>query len=418
MLALEATVSAISYIGLALLVGQLVAAGFLLPQDQAATLRTSLLVWARASLLLFLCAAWLALLVQGAKLQHAFPSTELLWRYLTMTQSGKIWLARELYGAALLLAMWPLPKKNVSRKVVCLLVVLALPLVAARSLTSHAAAVRDDAVIALIADAIHLIATALWAGGLVALWRIFYFDRQNHLSAALTAQVVQRFSRLALASVLLLFVTGAYQSWIHVGSVNILLNTQYGNVLALKVALFLAMLAFGALNFLSTKAQLCQLANIGNPKDKITQRAFKRIGAESLLGLIIFSVTGLLTVLPPGVHALHQVAAAKMAANAASGAAPPSKLEPAEGASVKILSPSPQQAFVGDKVPLKFNFTKGKRGQHVHAYVDGELMGMFESKQGTLNGIRPGRHILELRVVAADHQTELDATDRIEFIVK
>ena len=418
MLALEATVSAISYITIAVFLGQLVAAGFLLPQGQAATLRTALLVWARASLLLFLCAAWLALLVQGAKLQHAFPSAELLWRYLTMTQSGKTWFAREVYGIAMLLGIWLLPTKNVSRKVVCLLVVLALPLVAARSLTSHAAAVRDDAVIALIVDAIHLIATALWAGGLVALWRIFYFDRENHLSAALTAQVVQRFSRLALASVLLLFVTGAYQSWIHVGSVDILLNTEYGNVLALKLALFLAMLAFGALNFLSTKAQLCQLTNIGNPKDKISQRALKRIGAESLVGLIIFSVTGLLTVLPPGVHALHQAAAAKMAANAASGAVPASKLEPAQGANVKILSPSPQQAFVGEKVPLKFTLTKGKRGAHVHAYVDGELMGMFESRQGTLNGIVPGRHILELRVVAEDHQTELDAADRVEFIVK
>jgi hypothetical protein len=82
------------------------------------------------------------------------------------------------------------------------------------------------------------------------------------------------------------------------------------------------------------------------------------------------------------------------------------------------LSPAPEQVFAGDKVPLKFTLTKGKRGQHVHAYVDGELMGMFESKQGTLNGIFPGRHTLELRVVAEDHQTELDATDRVEFIVK
>ncbi len=91
---------------------------------------------------------------------------------------------------------------------------------------------------------------------------------------------------------------------------------------------------------------------------------------------------------------------------------------PAEGARVKILSPAAQQIFTGDKVPLKFTLTKGKRGAHVHAYVDGELLGMFESQQGTLNGITPGRHTLELRVVAADHQTELDAKDRIEFIVK
>jgi hypothetical protein len=62
--------------------------------------------------------------------------------------------------------------------------------------------------------------------------------------------------------------------------------------------------------------------------------------------------------------------------------------------------------------------TKGKRGHHVHAYIDGELMGMFTGKQGTLNGIKPGAQVLELRVVTADHQTELDARDRVEFFVK
>jgi ASC-1-like (ASCH) protein len=42
---------------------------------------------------------------------------------------------------------------------------------------------------------------------------------------------------------------------------------------------------------------------------------------------------------------------------------------------------------------------------------------MFESEKGTLNGIKPGKHVLELRV-AADHQTELDASDKVEFTVK
>ena len=85
---------------------------------------------------------------------------------------------------------------------------------------------------------------------------------------------------------------------------------------------------------------------------------------------------------------------------------------------MKILAPQTGQVFAGDKVPLRFNLTKGKRGHHVHAYVDGELMGMFQSKAGTLNGLTPGRHLLELRVVAEDHQTELDASDRVEFMVK
>ena len=87
--------------------------------------------------------------------------------------------------------------------------------------------------------------------------------------------------------------------------------------------------------------------------------------------------------------------------------------KPAEGASIKIISPRKGQVLKGDKVPIEYKLTKGKRGHHAHAYVDGELMGMFESEKGTLNGIKPGKHTLELRVVAADHVTELDAIDRV-----
>ena len=92
-------------------------------------------------------------------------------------------------------------------------------------------------------------------------------------------------------------------------------------------------------------------------------------------------------------------------------------LKPAEGASVKIISPKTGDVLKGDKVPLEFKLTKGKRGAHAHAYVDGEMMGMFESEKGTLNGIKPGKHTLELRVVTADH-TELNATDKVNFTTK
>ncbi len=96
----------------------------------------------------------------------------------------------------------------------------------------------------------------------------------------------------------------------------------------------------------------------------------------------------------------------------------PVTLAPAEGASIKIISPKAHQVISGDKLPLQFKLTKGKRGEHVHAYVDGELVGMFKSDSGTLNGIKPGSHTLELRVVTADHNTELDAVDKISFTVK
>jgi hypothetical protein len=94
------------------------------------------------------------------------------------------------------------------------------------------------------------------------------------------------------------------------------------------------------------------------------------------------------------------------------------QLKPAQGASVKIVSPKPGQVLKGGSVPLEFQLKKGKIGEHVHAYIDGEMAGMFKTTKGTLTGIKPGEHTLELRVATGDHNTELDATDRIRFVVK
>ena len=95
-----------------------------------------------------------------------------------------------------------------------------------------------------------------------------------------------------------------------------------------------------------------------------------------------------------------------------------SALKPAQGASVKIVSPKAGQVIRGDSVPLEFKLTKGKIGEHVHAYVDGEMAGMFKGVKGTLNGIKPGQHTLELRVTTGDHNTELNATDKVTFTTK
>jgi hypothetical protein len=117
-------------------------------------------------------------------------------------------------------------------------------------------------------------------------------------------------------------------------------------------------------------------------------------------------------------HSHDSVKGMNMPANQPQKAPAKSSLKPAEGASVKILAPTKGQIFKGDRVPIQFKLVKGKAGHHVHAYVDNELMGMFEGEKGTLNGIKPGSHVLKLRVVADDHKTELDASDEVSFTVK
>lgn len=419
MVPLEAIVSGAGFAVQALVLGVLVTAGFLLPAGEPKELRRTLIASAPYLLLAFLLIAAIALLIQGAKLQGgAMPSLEILVRYLTMTQSGKVWLLRESYGAALVLITLRLVSRDAGVKGIRCLFFLALPLVAGRSLTSHAVAVKENTMFIVGAAVAHLIATGLWGGGLpVLFWALYRGTKKLALPLSWAAETVGRFSRLALSSVAILLLAGLYQSWIHVGSLGTLLNTDYGNVLLLKLVLFSAMLGFGALNFFSTRPRLFQ-ANQHGAELSTRNQALARIGAESIFGLLMFSVTGLLTVLPPGVHAVHQAALANRSPGATADGLTAAQPTSAQGASIKILSPAAGQTFTSEKVPLRFQLTKGKRGHHVHAYVDGELVGMFESSAGTLNGIKPGKHTLELRVVAEDHKTELDATDKVTFTTK
>lgn len=85
--------------------------------------------------------------------------------------------------------------------------------------------------IAMPADILHLLAVATWLGGLAALLVALY------KIPGIERVAVRRFSRVAFVSVLVLAVTGVYQSWRQLGSWPALTGTSYGQLLLLKVGL-------------------------------------------------------------------------------------------------------------------------------------------------------------------------------------
>ena len=104
---------AIGYIAQALVLGFFVTAGFLLPGSEPERLRRTLAIRACRFLIVFLCVSVGALLIQGAKLQRGeLPSLEILWRYLTATQSGNVWLIRAGYAIALALLGFSITRRR------------------------------------------------------------------------------------------------------------------------------------------------------------------------------------------------------------------------------------------------------------------------------------------------------------------
>ncbi|WP_328789700.1 MULTISPECIES: copper resistance CopC/CopD family protein [unclassified Streptomyces] len=90
--------------------------------------------------------------------------------------------------------------------------------------------------IAMPADILHLMAVAMWLGGLAALLVAL------HKVPGIERAAVRRFSRVAFVSVLVLAVTGVYQSWRQLGSWSALTGTEYGQLLLLKIGLVAVLL--------------------------------------------------------------------------------------------------------------------------------------------------------------------------------
>lgn len=96
--------------------------------------------------------------------------------------------------------------------------------------------------LAMPLDVVHLLAAAVWLGGLATLLTAL------QCGAPVGTAAVRRFSRLAFSSVLALVATGIYQSWRQVGSWSALTGTDYGQLLLVKGGLVVLLVCLGGLS--------------------------------------------------------------------------------------------------------------------------------------------------------------------------
>ncbi|MFE6482625.1 copper resistance CopC/CopD family protein [Streptomyces sp. NPDC057757] len=114
---------------------------------------------------------------------------------------------------------------------------LALGLAVTWAAAEHASA-GIQVPVAMVSSVLHLLAMAVWLGGLTTLLTALYRTQEP-----VPAAVVSRFSRLALGSVAVLAATGVYQSWRGLGTWDALTSTSYGRILLVKLCAVLLLLA-------------------------------------------------------------------------------------------------------------------------------------------------------------------------------
>lgn len=237
---------------------------------------------------------------QAAGRVLAFPWEPELWRVLLTTRFGALWLVR----LGLTLVLLRLLLTDPGRGALWLAFGVGLLLLLTISLGSHAAA-EPEPVLPLLADWLHLLVAAVWVGGLAHFVAGLILSRRLDPAGRtrLAAQLIPRFSALALVSVAVLVLTGVYASLLHVGSWAALTTTLYGQTLMIKVMIFLPMVALGAANLLSTGPQMKQAAaaaaadTAGSPW--LVTRLRQLVTSEVTLAAAVVLSVGVLTTLPP-----------------------------------------------------------------------------------------------------------------------
>jgi len=170
----------------------------------------------------------------------------LLAELATSGRFGTYWLVREsIIIVAIILALYTLLSKQRPRLVNTLLplanLLLGSALFIAITMSGHAAAVSANIVgYAIVVDWLHLLAAALWVGGMLYITTTYLpvlRRRPVAEQARSLTTVLPYFSPLAIAGVLIMAVTGPFNATFHLTSWAQFLTTAYGRTLLVKILL-------------------------------------------------------------------------------------------------------------------------------------------------------------------------------------
>ncbi len=160
--------------------------------------------------------------------------------------------------------------------------------------SSHAAAASGSAW-AIAADFAHLIAAAVWAGGLIflALLLLQLHRRQAEPDPVQMVPLLKRYSLSAQIAVFLLALTGLLSSFVQLPSAASLFATTYGRVLLIKLIIVAAILALAYLNNRAVQRAQDTVAS----QSKL-RHFTRRVAAEAGIAAILFISVAVLVQTP------------------------------------------------------------------------------------------------------------------------
>ncbi|MGG0726271.1 copper resistance CopC/CopD family protein [Bacillus paramycoides] len=204
----------------------------------------------------------------------------LLKETLQLSVFGYVWITQMALISMLMIVTYFAVKREKlsSYKVWSIPIVLFIGLLVMKALNSHAYGLKFKE-IAVVMDFLHLFAASLWIGGLSS---IILLLRKEDNKWTMYWDMIKRFSPWATGAVIVILITGLFNSTFFIPTIHSLFDTKYGLALLTKIFLFVCMGILGILHYVKGR-----------------MRAQKRLGGtlkvEVIIGMIVFVIVAFMT---------------------------------------------------------------------------------------------------------------------------
>lgn len=270
------------------------------------------------------------------------------------TSVGTVWLLRiitSLLVSILVIVYYVLVKRNavttktgrnnigkINQIILFSVLILGSVSILSNSIVSHNAAASFFPELAISVDWLHVMATAIWLGGLfyissILLYAIRVSSDKKYGPGAKEELTVRNcfslaimlpyFSMIAIVCLGLIGISGLYMAWLQLQSIGSLFDSMYGSILILKLCVIAPMIALGAYHQIKLHFVMVQIAQRGSKSQEqfeilssISQRdsrdlhtsknlfdPFRRfsktIKIESVIGIAVLVISAFLTITSP-----------------------------------------------------------------------------------------------------------------------
>lgn len=217
------------------------------------------------------------------------------WNVLTTvlgTRFGVAWVVQAAIAGALALVALLLTRAPAGwgRLGAPSVLALAMPLAVTPAASGHSSVTGS---VAMVADITHVVAAAIWTGGLAFVVVALLLSRDERWPLA--SRAVPRFSTLAVVAVAVIVPAGLLNGYEEVRAWSGLWDTPYGQLLLVKVALVLPLLGLGAYNNRFAVPRL--RAGIASIVER--RRFLRAVGGELAIVVAVVAVTAVLVAKAP-----------------------------------------------------------------------------------------------------------------------